>query len=502
MTSSSNVKLAEASNINHSKLLKSEQWKGQIFTGAWTPAGGGSYGIIEPATGEVLVEAGMASVDDVKSAAARAKELRKNWTDTPPREKHDIFRKAADFLEQNIDELAQWIFRETGGTRLKGQHEVREAIQIMHIAAGMCLETQGYVIPSTPGRLSYAKRVPLGVVGVISPFNFPLVLSLRAAAPALAAGNTVILKPDAQTAVSGAFIAAAALQAGGLPEGVLQVMPGEGDVGSALCNAPEVDMIAFTGSTATGRIVAEAASKHLKKVTLELGGKSPLIILDDVDIDIATSNAAWGCFLHQGQICMASGRIFIHENIADEFTQKLVERAGKLTVGNPMVEEVHIGPVINQKQRDRVHVIIQESVDAGAKLEIGGEYDRLFYQPTVLSNVKPGMRAYEEEVFGPVANLITFSSDDEVVKMANDTEYGLSAGVIGKDLARAQRIGDQINSGALHINDQTINDDCVNPFGGCGVSGNGGNIGGPSNWEAFSRLRWITVQGEAHPYPF
>jgi benzaldehyde dehydrogenase (NAD) len=340
------------------------------------------------------------------------------------------------------------------------------------------------------------------VVGVISPFNFPLILSMRAVAPALAAGNAVILKPDPQTPISGGYIIAHAFHAAGLPEGVLQVLPGGAEAGSALCSAPEIRMIAFTGSTATGRRVAEAAGKHLKKVALELGGKSPLIVLDDADPEVAASNAAWGAFLHQGQICMASGRIFVHQKIAADFTRRLVEHAGRLPVGNPATEQVAIGPLINESQRDKVHAIVTESVEAGAKLEIGGEFDRLFYKPTVLTNVKPGMRAFNEEVFGPVANVITFSSDEEVIAMANDTEYGLSSGIIAHDLARAQRIGDQLNSGMLHINDQTVNDECVNPFGGCGCSGNGGNIGGPANWENFSQLRWITVQGDAHAYPF
>jgi benzaldehyde dehydrogenase (NAD) len=487
---------------NSAQLLDPSQWQGQIFTGSWTQAEGGAYQVMEPATGEVLVEAGMANGADIKQAVAKAASVQQEWTDMPPREKATIFRRAAEIMQAHMDELAPWVMRETGAILPKGQLEVREAVELLNIAAGMCLESQGVVLPSTKGRLSYAKRIPLGVVGVISPFNFPLVLSMRAVAPALAAGNTVVLKPDPQTPVSGGYIIGAALQAAGLPEGVLQVLPGAGEAGSALCSAPEVGMIAFTGSTDTGRLVAETAGKHLKKVALELGGKSPLIILDDADPEVAASNAAWGAFLHQGQICMASGRIFVHEKIAEEFTKRLVEHAGRLPVGNPATEEVAIGPLINERQRDRVHAIVTESVAAGAKLEIGGEYDRLFYKPTVLSGVKPGMRAFNDEVFGPVANVITFSSDEEVIAMANDTEYGLSSGIIASDLARAQRIGDQLHSGMLHINDQTVNDEVVNPFGGCGCSGNGGNIGGPANWENFSQLRWVTVQGAAHPYPF
>lgn len=484
------------------QLLDSSQWSGKIFTGSWTVCQGGSYPIIEPATGEPLAEGGLASADDVAQAAKSGQAVQQAWHDMAPRERAALFRRAADILMESMDELASWVSRETGAIPAKGQLEVREAAELLNIAAGMCLDTQGVVLPSTSGRLSYAKRIPLGVVGVISPFNFPLILSMRAVAPALAAGNTVVLKPDPQTPISGGYIIAAALQAAGLPEGVLQVLPGGAEAGNALCSAPQIGMIAFTGSTATGRRVAETAGKHLKKVALELGGKSPLIILDDADPEVAASNAAWGAFLHQGQICMASGRIFVHEKIADEFTRCLVEHAGRLPVGNPATEEVAIGPLINEAQRDKVHSIVTESITAGAKLEIGGEFDQLFYKPTVLSNVKPGMRAFSEEVFGPVANVIKFSSDEEVIAMANDTEYGLSSGIIARDIARAQAIGDQLNSGMLHINDQTVNDECVNPFGGCGCSGNGGNIGGPANWENFSQLRWITVQGAAHPYPF
>jgi benzaldehyde dehydrogenase (NAD) len=487
---------------NKAQLLDPGQWQGQIFIGGWTKAEGGAYPVIEPATGQVLVEAGIANAADVKQAVAKAASVRQSWSDMPPRERAMIFRRAAEIMQAHMDELVPWIMRETGAILPKGQLEVRESVELLYIASGMCLETQGVVLPSTPGRLSYAKRIPLGVVGVISPFNFPLVLSMRAVAPALAAGNSVVLKPDPQTPVSGGYIIGETLRAAGLPEGVLQVLPGAAEAGNALCSAPEIDMIAFTGSTATGRLVAEIGGKHLKKVALELGGKSPLIILDDADPEVAANNAAWGAFLHQGQICMASGRIFVHEKIAVEFIRRLVEHAGRLPVGNPATEEVAIGPLINEHHRDRVHAIVTESVAAGAKLEIGGEYDRLFYKPTVLSNVKHGMRAFSDEVFGPVANVITFSSDKEVIAMANNTEYGLSSGIIATDIARAQRIGDQLHSGMLHINDQTVNDECVNPFGGCGCSGNGGNIGGPANWENFSQLRWITVQGSAHSYPF
>jgi NAD-dependent aldehyde dehydrogenases len=486
---------------NH-QLLDPTQWKGQLFNGQWVAAQGGSLPVREPATGETLAEVGQANAADVEAAVKTAVVAQKAWAQTDPRTRAAIFRRAANLLQTHFDELVRWVVRETGGIVPKGELEIREAIELFSVAAAMPLESQGLVLPSPAGRLSYAKRVPHGVVGVISPFNVPLVLSLRAVAPALAAGNAVVLKPDPQTPVSGGLMIATVLQQAGLPEGVLHVVPGGVEAGSALCEAPQVKMIAFTGSTAVGRKIAETAGKQLKKVALELGGKSPLLILDDADLDIAASNAAWGAFLHQGQICMASGRILVQESIAEEFTRRLAAKAAHLPVGNPLTDQVALGPLISERQRDRVHAIIQDSIQAGAKLEAGGTYDRLFYKPTVLSNVKPGMRAYHEEVFGPCASIITFKTDEEAIAIANDTEYGLSAGIVTADVGRAMRIGEQIDSGMLHINDQTVNDEVCNPFGGRGCSGNGGNVGGQTHWENFSQLRWVTVQSAAHPYPF
>lgn len=484
------------------KILNPDQWKGNIFNGQWRAALGGTLIVREPATGEVLAEIGQANATDAEISINAAVEAQRVWAIVAPRERAGIFRRAAAILQEHFDELVMWVVRETGGIIPKGQLEIREAIELFNMAAAMQHENQGIVLPSQAGRLSYAKRVPHGVVGVISPFNVPLILSMRAVAPALAAGNAVLLKPDPQTPVSGGLMIAAVLQAAGLPEGVLHVLPGGAEPGSVICESPLVKMIAFTGSTAVGRLIAEAAGRTLKKVTVELGGKSPLLILDDADLDIAASNAAWGAFLHQGQICMASGRILVQESIAEEFTHRLATKAAHLPVGNPATDQVALGPLISERQRDRAHAIIQDSIAAGAKLETGGTYERFFYKPTVLSNVKPGMRAYHEEVFGPCASIITFKTDDEAIAIANDTEYGLSAGIISADVGRAMKLGERIDSGMLHINDQTVNDECCNPFGGRGCSGNGGNVGGPTNWENFSQLRWVTVQSAAHPYPF
>lgn len=482
-------------------VLESKKWSGTFFTGDWVAASN-KQEVMEPATGKALSDVGIASADDVYAACQRAHEAQKEWVKVPPRDKAALFHKAASFIQENAEELALYIARETGGIIPKGQHEVKEAILILQLAANMTLEPNGLTLPSVPERMSYATRKAIGVVGVISPFNFPMILSIRSIAPALATGNAVVTKPDLQTPVTGGFILALALEAAGLPKGVFQVLPGGVEAGEALCAAPEIGMVAFTGSTAAGRKVGEACGRNLKKVSLELGGKSSLIILEDADLDVAASNIAWGAYFHQGQICMASGRILVQESIAEALTAKIVEKAQHLPVGDPVSGKVALGPLINQRQLEKVHAIVQDTIAAGAKLEAGGTHDGPFYSPTVLSNVKPGMRSFEEEIFGPVVNIVTFKGDDEAIAMANNTQYGLAGSVISNDLSRAQRIGAQLHVGLLHINDQTVNDECINPFGGCGASGNGNSVCGPADWDLYTHWQWVTVKQSATPYPF
>lgn len=473
-----------------------------LFNGDWIPVSGSVIDVIEPATGEPLMRCAMANAADIAIACRSAALAQPAWAALGPRERAEVFRKAADLAQRSFAELALYVARETGGALFKGEHEVREAIVLLHQAAGLLSQPHGVVLPSAAGRLSYARRQPHGVVGVISPFNFPLVLSLRSVAPALAAGNAVVLKPDPQTPVSGGFLIARLFEEAGLPKGLLQVLPGAAPAGEALCRDPNVRMIAFTGSTAAGRKVAEVAGRHLKKVALELGGKNPLIILEDADLDLAASNAAWGAWLHQGQICMATGLILVHQSIAESLTRKLVDKARALTVGNAARGEAALGPLINQRQLQRVHEIVTDSLQAGARLEAGGDYDRLFYQPTVLSGVRPGMRAFEEELFGPVATVVSFSTDEEAIELANRTEYGLSAAIISPSVGRAMAIGERLDCGLLHINDQTVADECINPFGGRGASGNGGSVGGPADWDEYSQWQWVTVKNTPPVYPF
>ncbi|MFA7279280.1 MAG: benzaldehyde dehydrogenase [Sterolibacterium sp.] len=482
-------------------FLNTTLWRGKLFLGGWSAASL-TREIHEPANGSVLTTVGMATPADVAEAARRAKQAQLAWVALPYEQRATIFRKAAAIIERETAGLTQWIVRETGSIPPKAGVELHAAVGILHEAAAMVTQPGGLVLPSDGGRISLARRVPHGVVGIISPFNFPLILSIRAVAPALAAGNCVVLKPDPQTPVSGGYLIARVFEEAGLPKDCLQVLPGAADVGQALCSDPNVTMISFTGSTEAGRKVGELAGRHLKKVTLELGGKNRLLILEDADVELAASCAAWGAYLHQGQICMTTGLILVHEKIAAPLIELLVAKATHLPVGDPAAQQVALGPLISERQRDRVHAIVQDSVKQGATLAAGGTYDQLFYKPTVLTGVKPGMRAFDEEVFGPVASVVTFSSEEEAVALANRTEYGLSLGVISASTSRALALAGRIPTGLLHINDQTVADEPHIPFGGRGASGNGGRHGGPANWEEFTQWQWVTIKDSAPRYPF
>ena len=484
-------------------LMDSSLWEGNIFNGTWKQSNGGSSAVIEPATGEELTCTGIGDASDISVAASTASDAQAEWIRIPVRARAEIFYRAAEILQADFEAAKVWIARETGGIFGKAEHELRETIVILRRSAAMLVDSNhGLILPATSGQLSYAKRTPLGVIGVISPFNFPLILSIRAVAPALAAGNAVVLKPDPRTPVSGGFIIARVLEKAGLPKGLLHVIPGHGDAGEALCTDPHIRMIAFTGSTEVGRRVGELAGRHLKKVMLELGGKNPLIITEDADLDLAASNVAWGAWFHQGQICMASGRIIVQESIAKELIARLAEKANHLPFGNPADGNVALGPLISAGQLARVDGIVKDSVAAGAVLEAGGECVGPYYRPTVLSGVTKQMRAYNEEFFGPVASIITYFDDDEAIRIANDTEYGLSAAVICRSVGRAMAIGERLNAGMVHINGQTVNDECTNPFGGRGASGNGGSIGGPADWDEFCQWQWVTVKDTPTAYPF
>jgi benzaldehyde dehydrogenase (NAD) len=484
------------------RLLDPRAWEGKLFSGGWRAPAGGAVEVLDKASGELLARVGLADRSDVAEACRRARAASASWAATPAAERAAILQRAADILAAAAEEVIPWNIRETGGIRGKAEFEVNVAVGELREAAALAGHQTRTVIESTPEHESVALRVPLGVVGVITPWNAPLILSMRSVAPALALGNTVVLKPDVQTPVSGGFLIAVALQRAGLPDDVFHVLPGDAEPGAALTVDPNVDMISFTGSTAVGRLVGEAAGRTLKRVSLELGGNSPFIVLDDADLDLASSAGAFGSFFHQGQICMASSRHLVHERIADAYVARLAERANRLRVGDPYKSEVALGPLINDQQLKRVSDIVERSVAAGARIAAGGTHEGRFYRPTVLTNVTPEQPAFTEEIFGPVAPITTFKDDDEAVRLANQTEYGLSSGIYSADVGRAERIAARLRTGLAHINDQTVNDDPRIPFGGFGASGNGGRFGSLSNLEEFTTWRWMTIRPKGHPYPF
>ena len=488
-------------HVQGEPLMDPACWQSQVFNGEWTAGGAPDHAAIEPATGAVLAQVGVASSACVRAAARQARAAQPAWYQWPYEKRASVFREAARLAETHRAELLRWLVRESGSTRAKASAELDTCIKVLHESAGLPAKSLGEILPSVPGRMSLARRRPIGVVGVIAPFNFPLYLALRAVAPALALGNAVLLKPDLRTAVCGGVAIARLFERAGLPRGVLHVLPGDGQIGAAVVADPEVSMIQFTGSTQAGRHVGAAAGQQLKKVSLELGGKNTLIVLDDADIAIAVSNAAWGSYLHQGQICMATGRILVQRKIYAAFVQQLAAKAGTLRCGNPDTEDVALGPLINAQQRNHVAAVVAAAIQAGATLSAGGDYEGLYFAPTVLSDVAPDNPAFSAEIFGPVAVVLPFDDDAQAVALANQGEYGLSMGVISSDLGRALSLAEQLQAGLVHVNDQTVKDEVLNPFGGVKASGNGASAGGCAHWEEFTQWQWMSVNRQAKPYP-
>jgi len=484
-------------------LLDESTWHAAVSSDGWVKASGGDAAVMAPATGEEIGRIGIADAEDVARAAGRAAAAQRDWAARPYLERAAILRRAGQLWEEHAAEVDGWLVREAGSIPPKAGVETQTAAQECYEAAALASQSIGELIPSAQPRLSMIRRLPVGVVGVISPFNFPLILAIRSVAPALALGNAVILKPDPRTAVSGGVSIARIFEEAGLPEGVLHVLPGGADTGEALVTHPLVRVISFTGSSAAGRRVGELAARHLKRAHLELGGNSALIVLDDADLDLAASAGAWGSFLHQGQICMTTGRHLVHESILEPYLERLGAKADHLPVGDPATAQVALGPIIDERQRDKIHALVTSSIDSGARLVAGGTYQDLFYRPTVLADVTPTTPAYAEEVFGPVAPVISFHDVDEAVALATDTPYGLSLGILGQDVMAALAIAERIPSGIVHINDQTVGDEAVAPFGGVGASGTGSRFGGAAaNVEAFTETQWLTMQGAIQQYPF
>jgi acyl-CoA reductase-like NAD-dependent aldehyde dehydrogenase len=464
------------------------------------------YEDFNPFTGEVFAHVASGKRADAKSAIESAVAAFPVWSHTLPSERQSLFLKAADILESKRDEIIAVLAEETGCTFGFGMFQAGFTPGLLREAAAQVHQTNGEIIPSDlPGAFYMAVRQPVGVVAGIGPWNAPLILSLRSICMPIAYGNTAVLKPSTESAAAGGILIAEVFHKASFPPGVLNVVtngPGRsGEIGDEFIENPKVRRINLTGSSAVGRQLAEKAGRHLKRIALELGGQNPMIILRDADIDYAVNAAAFGGFLHQGQICMSTRRIIIEKPISAEFIEKLVKKVSRFKVGNPKEPDTIIGPIINKQQLGDVKRSVEAAVRDGAKVLCGGKSEGLCYYPTVLINVKQGTPFSYEETFGPVVSVVEVPDEETAIAVANETAYGLSAAVITRDFNKGLAIAERIESGIVHINDQTVHDEPQVPFGGVKDSG-WGRFGGRAGLEEFTELRWISMQRSPRQYPF
>lgn len=477
------------------------EWADSYYSAGWQK-GENSSPVLSPATREQIGSVAAATAAEIDRAVEAGVEAQIEWAARPAADRAEVMRRASIALAEHADILQGWLMDEGGAAEGKAAFEASLVAGEFDLAAATAMMPYGKLLQTGKPRLSIARHKPVGVVGVISPFNFPAILAMRSVAPALALGNAVVLKPDPRTAVCGGLFFAAIFEEAGLPAGLFAVLPGGAEPGSALIEHPKVPVISFTGSTPAGRAIGERAGALLKRTHLELGGNNALVVLEDADVEAAASSGAWGAFLHQGQVCMTAGRHLVHESLYERYVELLAEKARNLPAAEPR-SGAPLGPIIDEKQRDRIHSLVTQTVDAGGELLAGGRYDGLHYQATVLGNMKLTYPAFAEEIFGPVAPVMPFSTIDELVGIVNASEYGLSLSVLTSDPLRALALADRMPSGILHINDQTVDDEPQAPFGGVGASGTGARFGGhEANIEAFTDTQWVTMQSDIERYPF
>jgi acyl-CoA reductase-like NAD-dependent aldehyde dehydrogenase len=475
--------------------------------GEWVDAaGGGTFEDRNPYTGEVVATAAAGTRDDARRAVEAAATAFPEWSRSSPAARQKIFLAAADILERRGDEVIDLLARETGAAFGIGMFQLNFVPGLFRQAAGLAYAPIGQVIPSDlPGLFAMGIRRPVGVVGAIAPWNAALILSARAITAPLVAGNTVVLKPSQDSPFMGGLLWGEIFTEAGLPAGVLNVVthaPGGGSrIGDEFAENPKVRRINFTGSSETGRRIAEAAGRNLKRVVLELGGYNPLIVLRDADLEYAVNASAFGAYLHQGQICMSTRRILVEEPIAGEFTERLSAKVAGLKMGDPKDMDTIIGPLINQEAVDIMELRVREAVERGARVLAGGRADGNCYPATLLADVPADTEIAQRETFGPVAIIEAVAGEDEAVTRANETAYGLTAGIITRDSDKGLALADRIEAGIVHVNDQTVADEPQMPFGGVKESG-WGRFGGMHALEEFSELKWVTVQSGSHPFPF
>ncbi|MGO8154505.1 aldehyde dehydrogenase [Rhizobium leguminosarum] len=476
-----------------------------LINGADRAASGGrTYDRIDPFTEKLASRAAAASLEDAAAAVDAASAAFGAWSKTGPGQRRAILMKAADIMDSKVGEFTQLMIEETGATAPWAGFNVMFAANILREAGAMTTQISGEIIPSDkPGTLAMGVRQAAGVCLAIAPWNAPVILATRAIAMPIACGNTVVLKASEQCPGTHRLIATALTEAG-LPAGVVNVITNAPEdapeIVAALIAHPAVKRVNFTGSTKVGKIIAETCGKHLKPALLELGGKAPLVILDDADIDGAVNAAIFGAFMNQGQICMSTERIIVDETIADQFVAKLAARASQLPAGDPRGHVV-LGSLISLDAAKKMDELIADATAKGAKLVAGGKRSGTVVEATLLDHVTPEMRVYAEESFGPVKPIIRVTSEEEAIRIANDSEYGLSSAVFSRNVQRAMAVAARIESGICHINGPTVHDEAQMPFGG--VKGSGyGRFGGKAAIAEFTDLRWITVEDSAQHYPF
>jgi aldehyde dehydrogenase (NAD+) len=455
-----------------------------------------------PATRETIATVPAGTPEDVEEAYEAALVAQPGWAAQPPQERTGVIQAAMGILEENQEDLAEVLIAEGGSTQVKAHVELAQlAPGMMAEAASFPTRAQGTHANSViPGRENEVHRDPAGVVGVITPWNFPFHLSMRVLAPAIALGNSVVLKPAPETPIGGGLALARLFEAAGLPDGVLNVVPGGTDPGDALASHPDNDVVSFTGSTAVGKLVGQNAGANLALPALELGGNNPQVVLDDADLDLAVDAAVFGSFMHQGQVCISINRHLVHESLYEEYVERVAARAEELSVGDP-ADGSDIGPIINESQRDAMLEYVSESVEAGAEVVAGGDAEELFVEPTVLRDVTNEMTVSCNEHFGPIVPVVPFSDEEEAIDLANDTDYGLTGSVFSTDLGRAKRVADGMEAGMVHVNDQPINDEPHIPFGGVKESGLG-RYNGEVIMRELTEERWVSLQHERREYPF
>lgn len=486
-------------------IATSKSYSKQYIDGVWKDGSSGKqYQNLNPYNNEVVATFVLGNKSDVNEAYSAAAKAQKQWAEASAEAKKQVLVRAAELLEQRKDEIAAIMIKETGSSMIKAQIEITNSAGLIRASAKYPdLMVEPRVFPSViPGKDNHIYHEPAGVIGVISPFNFPMILSMRSVAPAIATGNAVVLKPDVQTAISGGLVIAEIFEEAGLPKGVLNVLNVDiAEIGDYFIEHPVPNVISFTGSTAVGRRIGEVAGRNLKRVSLELGGNCPFVILEDADLEKALSAALFGKFFHQGQICMITNRILVHRSLYDQFVSSFAERAQNIPCGDPGADpSVFIGPIINEKQIQKVLGFIEEGKKE-ARLVLEGKRIGNVLTPYVFADVKNDGKLAQTELFGPVATIIPFDTEEEALTLANDTQQGLSASVFTSDLERGIRFARRMESGMVHVNDQTVNDDPNVPFGGVKASGLG-RFNGEWIFEEFTTRKWVSVQREYRDFPF